>query len=572
MIIERTCRLAALLIAILAVIDPTWISAETMRPTIAVVRTDGADDRDVARVTETLARTFALVPADLPDVAARVMVGRVVPGAPMADGPVFVVEPSPRINAPEVRQVRVPDRVNLQSVARVVVDVAYPPSVAAGALHLSLRADEVPIDEQTVEVAANALAGQAQLTFVPARTGVSRLRVSARFDGGPEVVADAAVEVVERRLRVLIHEGRPTWSSTFLRRLLEADPRFEVTVRSMVSRGVSADAGAPPSTLDRAEDLAGVDLVILSSPDAVSDRAADALVAYLRTREGAVLVLPDAAASPVLSRLTGVPSWNPERRPALESVASRMGDWSASEFLWPATWPAGAFPLTSCLAPRGTERRCAVWRVPVGGGRVVVSSALDGWRTRSADGSGFEGFWRALIGDEAAATPAAIDVSLSSRLIEAGSTISAEIRVHDHGQVPVAEWQATDGASQAVRLWPEGAGVYGAEFRAPDVPGRYRLRVTAEDTSVSEFAVVDAGGRARVRPATQELLRARATSSGGAMVTMADVETLADQIRASVPATVRDVPKQPMRSPWWIVPFASVLAIEWWSRRRRGER
>jgi MYXO-CTERM domain-containing protein len=26
----------------------------------------------------------------------------------------------------------------------------------------------------------------------------------------------------------------------------------------------------------------------------------------------------------------------------------------------------------------------------------------------------------------------------------------------------------------------------------------------------------------------------------------------------------------PMRSPWWIVPLALLLAFEWWSRRRSG--
>jgi hypothetical protein len=35
--------------------------------------------------------------------------------------------------------------------------------------------------------------------------------------------------------------------------------------------------------------------------------------------------------------------------------------------------------------------------------------------------------------------------------------------------------------------------------------------------------------------------------------------------RPAVPTIVR-----PMRSAWWIVPFAICLAVEWWMRRRRG--
>jgi hypothetical protein len=36
------------------------------------------------------------------------------------------------------------------------------------------------------------------------------------------------------------------------------------------------------------------------------------------------------------------------------------------------------------------------------------------------------------------------------------------------------------------------------------------------------------------------------------------------------PSQPREI--HPMRSPWWIVPFAGALGAEWWRRRRSGLR
>jgi len=41
--------------------------------------------------------------------------------------------------------------------------------------------------------------------------------------------------------------------------------------------------------------------------------------------------------------------------------------------------------------------------------------------------------------------------------------------------------------------------------------------------------------------------------------------------RVIVPPRERIV-RRPMRSPWWMLPFAACLAADWWHRRRRGLR
>lgn len=579
MTLERLCRGAAIVIAVLAVIDPTWVVARPAPLRVVVHQTDGATANDLARVTEVLTEAFTVETVASPDTAARVVVGRRTPDTDPADLPTFLVVPDAPEDAPDIRRVQVGDVIELNALSRVAVELAVPDGPAATpaaprTMHVSLSADGVPVDVQEVAVAPGATTATATLLLVPGREGLTRLRVTARLGDGPQAMADAATEVVATTRRVLVYEARPSWAATFVRRALEADPRLDVVVRSVTSRGVTVDAGAPPATLERADDLADFAVVVVSSPDAVSDRAAAALETYLRDREGAVVLLPEGDGGPILSQLTGISGWRAERRPALESVTSATGTWTASEFLWPEAWPAGAEAITSCLSPTGGARRCAVWRLPVGGGRVVVSSAIDGWRTRTTGDSAFVAFWQSLIGDEAATTPAPLSVGVSTRLPQVGDTVMAEVRLHGPQGTPVAEWQGTDGSVQPVRLWPAGTGAYRAAFRVPDVPGRYRLRVTVGPSveAASEFLVVDPGVVHRPLPGDAGRMSAFAAAHGGEVVAMADVTSLGERLRAALDVPISDTPTRPMRSPWWIAPFAGLLAGEWWSRRRRGAR
>jgi hypothetical protein len=574
MILERACRIGAILIAVLAVVDPAWVAARSTQPRVVITQTAGSTAGDLARVTDVLAGAFEIEREASPATTVRVVVGR-TPPYDLTDGLTFVVAPEAATDAPEIRRVVVGDETSVNAIGRVTVDLALPESNDARELGLVLAADEVPLDTQTRTVPAGTAVLSADLSFVPARLGLARLRVTARVGDGPLAAADVATEVTRRTLRVLSYEARPSWAATFVRRSLEEDPRFEVVVRSMTSRGVAADAGAPPPTLDRAEDLAGFDVVIVSTPEALGDRAVVALEGYLRNREGAVVLLPGDTGSPVATRLTGIANWTVDRRPALVTVDADGGAWTASEFLWPSAWPAGAEALTGCLSPS----RCAVWRVPVGGGRVIVSSALDGWRTRGADGSRFDAFWRSVVGDEAAATPRPVAIVLPARLVTPATLVSAEVHVMPAGaasRAPSAEWQNTEGRVEPVRLWPSGESGYRAEFRAPDVPGRYRLVVTTAGPVVSEaraeFMVVEAGQMQAPLPGGRDLLSAFASSRGGAVVPMGEVDALPDRITAAIPSTASEIPSNPMRSPFWILPFAGLLGVEWWSRRRRGAR
>ena len=50
---------------------------------------------------------------------------------------------------------------------------------------------------------------------------------------------------------------------------------------------------------------------------------------------------------------------------------------------------------------------------------------------------------------------------------------------------------------------------------------------------------------------------------------VADLERF---VRNTVNVPRTTLVRHPMRSVWWIVPFAACLSVEWWQRRRRGLR
>lgn len=568
MLVERACRVSAIVIAVAAVIDPQWVIARQRPVRVVLGKTVGATDADLERVRNALTDRFQVEAVASPSTAVHLVVGRTPPTTP-DDGLTFVVTPDPVGNVAEIRAVTVADDSSLDAVGRVAVTLAVPTQSSAMPLTVSLLADGIPVDTVTQSVGPSAASVVSDVSFVPSRLGLARLRVSARLGDGPEVHADVSTEVTRRTLRILFFDARPSWAATFLRRTLEEDPRFDVVVRSMTSRGLSADAGSPPASLDRAEDLTAFDLVVVSTPETLSDRSASSLEIYLRDREGAVVVVPGEQRAPVLARLTGVFNWTFERRPTLEQVTAPAGSWTASEFLWPDLFAAGTEPLTGCLSPR----RCAVWRVPLGGGRVIVSSALDGWRTRGAEASAFGSFWRSVVGDEATATPRPIAISLSSRTVESGATVYANIEAVATVGTLRAEWQNTEGIVQPVRLWPIQSRSHAAEFRAPMVPGRYRLVVTAPGHEArAEFMVVEPGQISDPVPAGTAQLVAFASSRQGAVIPMSALETISTRLSSAAPTTAHNIPSNPMRSPWWMIPFAGFLAAEWWSRRRRGAR
>jgi hypothetical protein len=219
--------------------------------------------------------------------------------------------------------------------------------------------------------------------------------------------------------------------------------------------------------------------------------------------------------------------------------------------------------------------------MPIGGGRLAVSSATDGWRSRAGAASGFSAFWRATAAALAQATPPRVDVRLRRRLLTAGQWAQVSVQTFGPGE-PAAR---VTGAftDTAVRLWPADASSdrtgreWSGAFRAPDLPGRYQVTV-AGGAGVSggvEFLVAaQDGADAPVGTALDRdgLAALAAPAHHGRVVPAEEVRHLPAHISGSVaPSPARET-WHPMRSVWWLMPFTLCAAAEWWLRRHRGER
>src|SRR6185503_4405090 len=117
--------------------------------------------------------------------------------------------------------------------ARVPIGVTTRVTGARGrSLEVTLEHAGVTVDRVARKIESDDVWIQTPLTFVPTAPGAVDVRVRAGLEGGaPAVSATAAVEVREQRWTILVYDGRPSWTSTFVRRALESDPRFALTSR-----------------------------------------------------------------------------------------------------------------------------------------------------------------------------------------------------------------------------------------------------------------------------------------------------------------------------------------------------
>jgi hypothetical protein len=120
-----------------------------------------------------------------------------------------------------------------------------------------------------------------------------------------------------------------------------------------------------------------------------------------------------------------------------------------------------------------------------------------------------------------------------------------------------------------IRLWPTAEpGVYEGAWR-PSAIGDYDIAVTAGARRADAAATV-AAAVSRGSTADPESLALLARSSGGRVFQSDRPEALVEGMKGAFPSRQASRIGHPMRSPWWVVPFASLLCVEWALRRRRG--
>jgi hypothetical protein len=565
----------AIAIAIAAVIDPAITSRRAERPTVAVVAASARDSSLALRVAAALEKRFIVVRAPFPGAAASVVVGDNLP-ANTRDLASHVFAVLADRSRPTVTLESVESPATSPATARVPVTATAHVTGARGrTLEISLRAAGLVVDRARRIVRSDDERVSLPLAFIPTAPGAARLRVAATL-GGDSATTDALVDVRERRWAVLFFDARPSWMSTFVRRAIERDPRFVVTSRIVTSRNVSTDAGAPPARLDDLTALGLYDAVVIGAPEALADRDVSGLDAFLRRRGGSVVLLLDRRAAGPYERLSVVTAWTNDSTGKAEAIGAgaTADSMRAAELLWPARLPEGADVVAST---RAAVAHPVVWESHVGAGRLIVSGALDAWRYRDRSVSSFDRFWQTLIADAATAAPPPLAVGTTRRVVRPGETIGVDAMLRDAVFSTASPLRVSANASirgQAnttpMRLWPgDRVGMLQGSLKAPATPGQYRLAVAANGAR-AEVPIIVASDESRPSPEAPDLVRAWVTSRGGVALAASEIGMLAPRLSGAIHAADRRMTWHPMRSAWWILPFALALSAEWWLRRRRG--
>lgn len=406
----------------------------------------------------------------------------------------------------------------------------------------------------------------------PMDLGARALRIEAvPLDG--EVTAidnhiDAGISIAAARSPILVFDARPSWNSTFVRRSLEDDPRFAVGNLSRIAPALSA--ATANGRLDAAT-LDGVALVIVGGPDALTAGDVGLLDRYVRARGGTLILLPEQRITgQAASLLQG--AWTEH----LTASPEPIGPLRAGEILRLGEAPA----TTTVIARSGSSP--AIVSSPAGRGRIIVSGAMDAWRYRHLDGgpstslraSAFDRFWRSLAAQGAAAGEA-LTLDFDRSLSAPGSR--AEFTLRDRRLEPQstveasAIWRCNDGPAASLRVWPAGTlGEFAGKLPAAS-NGFCTVDAAVGDRQVSgSIAIVDRPSRGV--DVTLQKLETMARGSGGAIARAGDAGAIAHALAATASPVSRVVSVHPMRAPWWILPFAGCLSVEWWLRRRNGIR
>jgi hypothetical protein len=587
MMIARVMRAAAVAIAIAALIDPPLTMTARGRPRVALYVTDAdgsfsAIGRAAAgRLVRDLYNDFDVVSGRDDEAAAAVVIGSRYPdAAPPETQRVFTVTTAPSPTEPDVRviAVRVPREVPHGTLIHIEIDVdAFN---AAGSASTSIvRAGQAGVEVARATHAWTDAAERWRMSADVTPLGPPPWRLHVDVSGVPgehasfDNMADAMVAAAEP-LRVLVYQPRPSWAGTFVLRALESDSRFEVASLSYPSRGVQVTAGgAQPLqsiSLDR------VRAIVVGGLDRLTAGDGRVLERFMREREGSVVLLPDSR-----NDVRTAAQWLsiPAAKEVLLEKAARLTteaplpSFAASEMLTFST-TAGMHVLARTSG--SNDPVLAV--LPYGAGRLLVSGALDAWRFRADDNGAFDRFWQASVAGAAMAASPAIDVQVVTPVVTPAERVDVRVRVRRtaFGLTPTdaLHVSSTLNTGDPVRLWPDAApDTFRGSFVAPRTSSAGHLEVAvdgaAHATASTAFVVAQGARTARPLGLPLSLL---ADSRGGIDVTPDRLSELEQRLRREITSLPTRVERRPMRSTWWMLPFAACLSAEWWLRRRRGLR
>ena len=557
----RLFRLAALVIAIAAIVEPAFaVRRAAPLPVEVVLTPDGeAGHAEAVRIRDAIVAALGdSVDVRSGDVKRAIVAVGNARVEDVGDATVFAVSaPSAArispIAAPAIevlwgQQAHIAPQFRAQQLAGETTTFRL--TAAGGAPLASVQHQWKTNDEAFVP----------SFSYAPTSPGQVTLRVTAE-GAAAAVSVDMVVTTLARRARVLVFEPRPSWTAGFARQALEADPLFEVNAVSRTSRDVRTQTPNAPASI-AALDPETAEVLMAGGLDALSDRDIEVMVAFAAERGGSVLLVPDGRLPEKVSRAFDVPQLQEVllQKPMTLKQGGIM--LRASELLRPSAEP-------------GSGNAVSVW--PKGRGQVVLSLGLDAWRYRAEPDGAFAAFWRAVAADAARAATPPVTVQLDPAIARPGEDVRVTVTMREIGRAPgelglpaaSASIVGTDGVATALRLWPGmRANEYVGQFAAP-AAGRYDVRIDLAGFPRHDAVFLSDPNVARPLQDRSRELAMLAAATGGAVIPAADLSRLDAALRA-MPGAEESRQVRPTRSAWWMLAFVACLGTEWAVRRSRG--
>ena len=540
-------RAVAVAIAIAAAADPAVTVSGRVRPAIGLIGRHGAVIDELRR---TLGHEFAIVDGADPAAAAFVAVGDRYPDEPIPEAALVSTVTVPAGTGVRIASLSTPRAIPAGTMIHVDAEIVAT-GLRGGTTRLTASVDGVDVARASHEWKDGG-PWHAVLDVVP--LGVPPFVVTVSADGAS---ATALVDVAER-LPVLVYDARPSWTTTFVRRALENDPRFAVSGMDLASRSVAVRTNDAPRTLQSA-DLDRYRVVIVGGLDRLSATDLAALNRFMIERGGAVALLPDTAE---VGRVF-------HDAPAKEALLER-----ATPLTTQTPLPRiDASELLRVPLPQDARLLAGdvIWTAPRGEGQLLFSGAMDAWRFR---GPSFDRFWQSAISGLALAVRPPLSVDVTPGAIPFGESARVHVRLRGADPSQPMTVTATLSSGGVVRAWPDPAIGSFSALVTPSRRGVDRIDVVAVNGSRTERASARIVAGDHRRPVSDPIvpLALLSASHGGIDVGPNDAAKIDRWLRTAVETKTRPMRAHPMRSPWWMVPFAGCLCAEWWMRRRRGLR
>ena len=276
-------RSAAIVTAVVGLVDPSW-TARRRAPVPVEVRAGTHSAAAADEVRRRLARSLS-GQVTFDSEAEPVAVVVVGDARPMKSMPRFALPISTvSIASPSVPNVRVvsadepdPVRVGWSATFQAVIE----------AHGLAGKTSRIVLEEHGAELAhlehrwsRESEQFDVSLRYTPPASGTSTVTLRVVPTDGETTASDNAVDLrlvaSGEQFRILVHEPRPSWNATFVRRALEQDPTFDVSTLVQASKGLEVRAGNPPAALT-ADALNRFDAVVVGAPEELRASEIDAL-------------------------------------------------------------------------------------------------------------------------------------------------------------------------------------------------------------------------------------------------------------------------------------------------------